>query len=540
MSITITLNRVTVTRLKGMGLETWKIIQLLSTRQDGISVYQDIQQCHRHLPTTLDCHLQPSSPPLSMNGVAIGNTGSHAPPPQPPASSSVNGVAATSTDVLQQTRQDLQREVSHLSMLLGRAAAVLSGLDQALDPNHAAPNGGYVPPPGPHQGGPPPGPPPASHSIRESGSPVGHGYAPPPSHSGHPHGHGPANSHGPPPPPPSSQHAPGPPPSMMPNDVKTSSALGLMALSSSAGPSHPGMLAGGRHDDRDMQQHHQVPQPQHHEPKVLTNRDREFLSQTMTQTTEFRQLSTEWKACITQGATALKSARTSVIRATADLTEVVDQLQDIVSRMNEARQKLLSTIQRASPAGIMGVEAILRSQEEARVEAAEAALKKLEKDKRRARKLRRRAGIPASSQSSEGESDDDDDTDSDSEGEGEGGEEGEEPAGKTVWGYVPPSTLVQETIPGTMATPLDMSAYTQHVFGQILDEMALKESILEALETIAELKDSGADELPAILDQQLTNMVLLWELEPYLETVPERNEVEGALGVLSWQMEKVK
>ncbi|KAG0080459.1 hypothetical protein BGZ90_012240 [Linnemannia elongata] len=181
-----------------------------------------------------------------MNGVAIGNTGGH---PPPPASSSINGVAATSTDVLQQTRQDLQREVSHLSMLLGRAAAVLSGLDQALDPSHAAANGGYPPPPpGPHQG-PPPGPPVAPHSIRESGSPVGHGHAPPPQ-------------------PPSSHHAQGPPSqSMMPNDVKTNSALGLMALSSSAGPGHPGMLAGGRHDDRDMQQHHQqVPQSQHHGP----------------------------------------------------------------------------------------------------------------------------------------------------------------------------------------------------------------------------------------------------------------------------------
>ncbi|KAK3837498.1 MAG: hypothetical protein J3R72DRAFT_194813 [Linnemannia gamsii] len=275
------------------------------------------------------------------------------------------------------------------------------------------------------------------------------------------------------------------------------------------------------------------------ESKALTNRDREFLTLTMAQTTEFRQLSTEWKACITQGATALKSARTSVIRATADLTEVVDQLQDIVARMNEGRQKLITTIQRASPAGIMGVEAILKSQEEARIEAAEAVLKKLEKEKRRARRLRRRAGIPPSSQSSDDDSDDYSDSDSDEEGGGQEGEE-EEPATKTVWGYVPPSTLIHEIIPGTMATPLAMSVYTQHVFDQVLDEMALKESILEALETIAELKDSGADELPAILDQQLTNMVLLWELEPYLETVPERNEVEGALSVLSWQMEKVK
>jgi hypothetical protein len=45
------------------------------------------------------------------------------------------------TEVLQQTREDLQREVSHLSMLLGRAAAVLNGLDQALGPNNASDGG---------------------------------------------------------------------------------------------------------------------------------------------------------------------------------------------------------------------------------------------------------------------------------------------------------------------------------------------------------------------------------------------------------------
>ncbi|KAG9070197.1 hypothetical protein KI688_009529 [Linnemannia hyalina] len=212
----------------------------------------------------------------------------------------------------------------------------------------------------------------------------------------------------------------------------------------------------------------------------------------------------------------------------------------IVARMNEARQKLISTIQRASPAGIMGVETILKTQEEERVAAAEAEVKRLEKEKRRARRLRRRAGLPSSSDDDNSDDDDSED-DSDSEAEGQEGEgEDEEPAQKTVWGYVPPPTLIHEIIPGTMATPLAMSAYTQHVFDQILDEMALKESILEALVTIGELKDSGADELPALLDQQLTNMVLIWELEPYIETVPERNEVEGALSVLSWQMEKVK
>ncbi|KAG0289162.1 hypothetical protein BGZ96_007201 [Linnemannia gamsii] len=271
-------------------------------------------------------------------------------------------------------------------------------------------------------------------------------------------------------------------------------------------------------------------------PKALTNRDREYLTLAMAQTTEFRQLSTEWKTCITQGATALKSARTSVIRATADLTEVVDQL----ARMNETRQKLISTIQRASPSRIMGVETILKTQEEERIAAAEAEVKRLEKEKRRAKRLRRRAGLPSSSSDDDESDDDDDDTDSDSESEEKEGEEGDEPAQKTVWGYVPPPALIHELIPGTMATPLAMSAYTQHVFDQILDEMALKESILEALETIGELKDSGADELPPLLDQQLTNMVLLWELEPYIETMPERNEVEGSLSVLSWQMEKVK
>ena len=208
--------------------------------------------------------------------------------------------------------------------------------------------------------------------------------------------------------------------------------------------------------------------------------------------------------------------------------------------MNEARQKLISTIQRASPAGIMGVETSLTAQEEERVAAAEAEVKRLEKEKRWARRLRRRAGLPSSSDDDDSDDNDDED-DSDSETEGQEGDgEDEEPAQKTVWGYVPPPTLIHEIIPGTMATPLAMSAYTQHVFDQILDEMALKESILEALETIGELKDSGADELPALLDQQLTNMVLIWELEPYIETVPERNEVEGSLSVLSWQMEKVK
>ncbi|KAF9929961.1 putative electron transfer flavoprotein subunit [Linnemannia zychae] len=48
---------------------------------------------------------------------------------------SINAGGIPNAEVLQQTREDLQREVSHLSMLLGRAAAVLNGLDQALGTN---------------------------------------------------------------------------------------------------------------------------------------------------------------------------------------------------------------------------------------------------------------------------------------------------------------------------------------------------------------------------------------------------------------------
>ncbi|KAF8987814.1 hypothetical protein BGZ52_002560 [Haplosporangium bisporale] len=253
-------------------------------------------------------HRRASSPPHNaINGAPGGSP--LAPGPGVP----------NSNDVLQKTRQDLQREVTNLSMLLGRAAAVLSGLDQALDPHNAGATGS---PPGPHhimQVN--------VHTPHENGSPV-HGY----NHGGHgnhihaSHNHG----HGHPP------SASMTPPTSMPSDMTTNSALAsLMALGSSGGPAHP-------------------------------------------------------------------------------------------------------------------------------------------------------------------------------------------------------------VISGTTATPVQLSSYVQHVFDQILDEMALKESILEALETMATLKDSGEEDLPTLLDQQLTNMTLLWELEPYLETVPERNEVEGELGILSWQMEKVK
>ncbi|KAF9110900.1 hypothetical protein BGX27_005739 [Mortierella sp. AM989] len=221
------------------------------------------------------------------------------------------------------------------------------------------------------------------------------------------------------------------------------------------------------------------------QPKALTNRDRDYLAKTMATTTEFRQLAIE------------------------DLTAVVDQIQDIVARMNRTRQKLINIIQQASPPGIMGIDAMLKAQEEARLEA------EIEKQKKENR------------------------TDSDSDTEPEDGLE-EDGKSTITRGYVPPPELVHTIIPGTSATPLDMYAYMDHVFKQALDEIGLKESILEALHTIAEAKDSGEDELPPLLDQQLTNMVLLWELEPYVETAPERNQVEEPLGVVSWQMENVK
>lgn len=63
------------------------------------------------------------------------------PPPLPPSSAAAPSGGLPNTEVLQQTREDLQREVSHLSMLLGRAAAVLNGLDQALGPNNASEGG---------------------------------------------------------------------------------------------------------------------------------------------------------------------------------------------------------------------------------------------------------------------------------------------------------------------------------------------------------------------------------------------------------------
>ncbi|KAF9976537.1 putative electron transfer flavoprotein subunit [Actinomortierella ambigua] len=205
-------------------------------------------------------------------------------PPPPSASSSSssstlaalsNGGPLPSAEMLQQTRQEIQREVSHLSMLLGRAAAVLSGLDQALGnataANGAHPsaqsNGGSGPngivggpgqPPNNNGGGNNGASPPMHSStvIREAGSPGNPSLSLPP--------------------PPQVANGPS-------VDPKTSSALAsLMALSASGGPPPS---YGGRppmsHDDHGVdqgqqppqppqpssqQQQSQVPPPQHHMP----------------------------------------------------------------------------------------------------------------------------------------------------------------------------------------------------------------------------------------------------------------------------------
>ncbi|KAF9351206.1 hypothetical protein BGX34_000741 [Mortierella sp. NVP85] len=218
--------------------------------------------------------------------------------------------------------------------------------------------------------------------------------------------------------------------------------------------------------------------------------------------------------------------------------------------MNRTRLKLITHIQLASPPGILGIDAILKAQEEQE-----------EKEKEEQEEMKKAEAAAAK------DMDMDMDTDpphhahhhhhhhqhQHHERHPRGSKENNNnnnnntlqtcsssPKAATTGGYVPQPFLIHHLIPGTQATPIDMSKYMHHVFAQALDEMALKESILEALDTMAITKDSGEDELPPILEQQLTNMILLWELEPYVETAPERCQVEGALGVVSWQMESVK
>ncbi|KAG0089579.1 putative electron transfer flavoprotein subunit [Podila epicladia] len=153
-------------------------------------IQQESSRHPQHSPHHYDQHQRrPASPSGSpMSGVVSGAISAAA-----AAASTVAGIPGTNTDVLQKTREDLQREVSHLSMLLGRAAAVLNGLDQVLGPN----GGGS-----------------ANTSSKESDMP--------PSSQAHQGQHG---SQSP------THH------SSLSTDMKTNSALAsLMALSASGGP----------------------------------------------------------------------------------------------------------------------------------------------------------------------------------------------------------------------------------------------------------------------------------------------------------------
>jgi hypothetical protein len=84
----------------------------------------------------------PQLPPISSIPPSVCNVTPNTPPPHlplpmnngPPLSAAVNDPNITQ-QVLQAHRQELQREVSHLSMLLNRTTAILVGLDQAMASN---------------------------------------------------------------------------------------------------------------------------------------------------------------------------------------------------------------------------------------------------------------------------------------------------------------------------------------------------------------------------------------------------------------------
>lgn len=105
-----------------------RMVQHHSLPRASEIIQQDSSHHSQHSPHHYDQHQRrPASPTGSspMSGVSGALS----------ATSTVAGIPVANTDMLQQTREDLQREVSHLSMLLGRAAAVLNGLDQVLGPN---------------------------------------------------------------------------------------------------------------------------------------------------------------------------------------------------------------------------------------------------------------------------------------------------------------------------------------------------------------------------------------------------------------------
>ncbi|KAG0227764.1 hypothetical protein BGW42_002734 [Actinomortierella wolfii] len=103
-----------------------------------------------------------------------------------------------------------------------------------------------------------------------------------------------------------------------------------------------------------------------------------------------------------------------------------------------------------------------------------------------------------------------------------------------------PITVTDLQIPGTQTNALILfSDYIDPTWQQCVDELALKSSgILTSLETIASLKDSGADDLPPLLDSQLTNLILLWELELYRDVKENAMARESRLGVVEWKLAK--
>ncbi|KAG0318182.1 putative electron transfer flavoprotein subunit [Podila horticola] len=171
-------------------------------------IHQESSRHSQHSPHHYDQHQRrPASPSSSpMSGVVSGALSAAA------AASTVAGIPVTNTDMLQKTREDLQREVSHLSMLLGRAAAVLNGLDQVLGPNAGGPG---------NMASKESDLPPSSQAHQERGSQS-------PTHS-----------------------------SSLSTDMKTNSALAsLMALSASGGPE-----TGFKNNNRDDLSSHGPPPP---------------------------------------------------------------------------------------------------------------------------------------------------------------------------------------------------------------------------------------------------------------------------------------
>ncbi|KAG0274703.1 putative electron transfer flavoprotein subunit [Linnemannia exigua] len=118
--------------------------EILHQRQESSGPSHHSQHHSHHHSSYHQPQRHSSPPPPTSSSPPLAAAAAAAAPGGAPSSSIGSGGAGglPNTEVLQQTREDLQREVSHLSMLLGRAAAVLNGLDQALGPNANGTAGG--------------------------------------------------------------------------------------------------------------------------------------------------------------------------------------------------------------------------------------------------------------------------------------------------------------------------------------------------------------------------------------------------------------